>query len=147
MFYSEPFAYEWFDLRNYIVLDGQVTLMAAMEDKERSGEGQHSGFFVGTDRSCGTLIGSSPEDFQYVPKTTYGAILGAATYVDGSLFADNAAGARPLPMWLTTQGLCVGMPDMEIRNLTRTKYSFPASGQGAAVFMAGPNRFISTCNF
>lgn len=145
--YSQPHAYELFDLRDYITLDGQVTLMTAMEDKERSGEGQHSGFFIGTDRSCGVLVGSSPADFQYVPKTNYGALLGAMTMVDGALFGDNSAGARNLPVWLTTQGICAGTPDMEIRNLTRTKYSFPATGQGAAVFVAGPNRFISTCNF
>lgn len=144
---SSSFGYELFDQREYIQLDGRVTLLAIMEDKERLGEGQHSGFFVGTDRTCGTIVGTEPQDFQYIPKTTFGAVFGAMDYVDGSIFADGATGARMLPMWLTTQGICVGMPDMDIRNLTRTKYMFPASGQGAAVFMPGPNRFIATSNF
>jgi hypothetical protein len=47
-------------------------------------------------------------------------------------------------MWHSQQGICVGMPDLSIRNLTRSKYTFSASGQGAAVFMPGPNRFIAT---
>lgn len=144
---SEPYAYEWFDYRNYIQLSGKITLLATMEDKERSGDAQHSGFFVGTDRSCGIIVGTAPSDFQYVPKTNYGAIMGALDYVDGSVFGDNSLGARSLPMWLTTQGLCVGKPDMEIQNLTRTKYGFTAAGQGAALFMPGPNRFIATSNY
>lgn len=144
---SEPYAYELFDYRNFIPMDGPITMLAAMEDKERSGDAQHSGFFVGTDRSCGVIVGAEPNDFQYVPKTNYGAILGALDFVDGSVFGDNSLGARSLPMWLTTQGICVGKPDMEIQNLTRTKYGFTAAGQGAALFMPGPNRFIVTSNY
>jgi hypothetical protein len=81
-----------------------------------------------------------------VPKTPYGAIEGALDFVDGSLFGDDSAGAKQLPVWLTTQGLCVGLPDMTIRNITRSKYVFAAAGQGAALFMPGPNRFIASAN-
>lgn len=146
---SKPLAYELFDLREYIQLDGRITMFAAMEDKERQGdtEGMNSGLFIGTDRSCGVLIGKDAEGFQYVPKVDYGAIERAQTYVDGSLYGDDSVGARLLPMWLTTQGICVGMPQMEIRNLTRTKFSFPAAGVGAALFVAGPNRVVFTANF
>lgn len=146
---SEPFAYELFDLRNYIPMNGRCTLIAPMEDKERipGGGGMNSGFFLGTDRNCGILVGNSPEAFQYVPKTDYGAIEGALDYVDGTLFGDGSTGARRLPMWLTTQGICIGMPDMEIRNTTRNRYSFTAAGRGAAVFQPNPNRFIAVSNF
>lgn len=144
---SEPFAYEQFDYRNYMQLDSGITLLAPMEDKESSEIAQSSGFFVGTERTCGVIVGSSPADFRYVPKTTYGAVLGAVCTVDGSVFGDNSLGARLLPMWLTTQGLCVGKPDLQVQNLTRTKYGFAAGGQGAAIFMPGPNRFIASSNF
>lgn len=144
---SEPFAYELFDYRNYLQFDSPITLLAPMEDKERGGTAQSSGFFVGTERSCGVLVGSAPSDFQYVAKTAYGAVLGAMDMVDGSVFGDNSLGARPLPMWLTTQGICIGKPDMQIENLTRTKFGFAAGGQGAAIFMPGPNRFIASSNF
>lgn len=144
---SQPYAYEQFDLRENFQLDGRVTLMASMTDRERGDTGEHSGFFIGTDRSCGVIVGNDVTDFQYVPKTDYGAIMGAIDYVDGSLFGDNSAGARQLPMFLTTQGICIGLPEMDIRNLTRTKYGFAAGGQGAALFQPGPNRFIATSNF
>lgn len=144
---SEPLAHELFDLRKGIHMDGRITMFAAMEDKERQGvqQGMDSGLFVGTDRSCGVLIGK--DDFQYVPKVDYGAIEGAMAYVDGSLYGDNSAGARMLPMWLTTQGICVGMPQMELRNITRTKYGFQAARNGAAMFQPGPNKFVAVTNF
>ena len=149
LYYSEPFAYELFDLRKNIQMDGRITMIAMMEDKERQGEteGMASGLFIGTDRSCGVLIGKEAGGFQYVPKVDYGAVEGAVAYVDGSLYGDDSLGARLLPMWLTTQGICVGMPDMVITNLTRTKYSIPAGGKGAALFQSGPNKIILTSNF
>lgn len=143
---STGYGYELFDLREYIPLDGRVTLLAPFVDKEMYETGKNSGIFVGTDRSCGALVGSGPKEFQYVPKTPYGAIEGALDFVDGSLFGDDSAGARQLPMWLTTQGLCVGQQDMTIRNITRSKFNFAAAGQGAALFMPGPNRFLASAN-
>jgi hypothetical protein len=104
------------------------------------------GVFVGTDRSCGALVGKGPFDFEYVQKLNYGAIEGASALVDGSLYGDHAQGARMLPMWLTTRGICVGLSDMEIRNITRTRYRIAASGKGAAIFMHGPNKLILTSN-
>lgn len=142
---SEPFAYEQFDIRNYIQLDSRITMLATIEDRDAGAA--NSGFFVGTDRSCGVLIGSSPDEFQYVPKTDYGAVLGALDYVDGALYGDGSTGARQLPMFVTTSGICVGMPNMEISNLTRTKYEFTAAGVGAAIFEPGPNRFIAVTNY
>ncbi len=141
---SEPLAYELFDLRKGIAMDGRITMFAVMEDKERQGiqQGMDSGLFVGTDRSCGVLIGK--DDFQYVPKVDYGAVEGAVAYVDGSLYGDNSAGARLLPMWLTTQGICVGLPQMGIHNLTRTKFGYTIAGKGAGTFWPGPNKLILT---
>lgn len=147
LFISRPYGYELFNLARYLQLDGRITLLAPMVDKELTEQGNSSGLFIGTDRSIGVLAGSDPDKFQYVPKTDYGAIFGAVDYVDGSLFADGRAGARQLPMFLTAQGLCVGMPDLVVNNLTRTKFNFLASGSGAALFMPGPNRFLATANF
>lgn len=146
LYVSEPYSYEMFDLRRYLQLDGRITLLAPFSDKDRSDSSRDSGFFVGTDHSCGVLAGTNPSDFQYVPKTDYGAIPGALDYVDGSLFHQGETGARALPMWLTTQGVCVGMPDLLINNLTRAKFTFPAAGRGAALFMPGPKRFLATAN-
>lgn len=147
LYASEPFAYELFDLRRSIAVDGRIGMLSSILDREFfEDRPRESGFFIGTDRSTGALIGSDPTNFQYVPKVDYGVIPGAVDYVDGSLFYDDAQGARLLPMWLSQQGICVGLPSLMIRNLTRTKYSFTAGGQGAALFMPGPNRFLATFN-
>lgn len=146
LYWSLPHAPELFDPREYLQLDGRITMLAVLNDKDRQDTGRDSGFFIGTDRSVGILAGSDPRDFQYVQKANYGAIPGALDFVDGSLFRDGSAGARLLPMFLTTAGICVGMPQLEVNNLTRTKFSFPAAGRGAALFMPGPNRFLATAN-
>lgn len=140
---SEPFGFELFDQRKYIQTDGKLTMIAPFEDKESTDIATKSGLFLGTDKSCGVLVGADPDTFRYVTKTGYGAVQGALDYVDGSLFGDNSSNARSLPMWLTTQGVCVGMADMEIKNLTRTRYGFTIGNQGAAIFIPGPNRYIA----
>jgi hypothetical protein len=147
LFPSEPFAYELFDLRAYIPLSARCTLLAPLEDKEALDQpGMSSGIFVGTTGNCGVLVGSKPEDFRYVPKVDYGAIEGAMDYVEGTHYADGAAGARKLPMWLTTQGVCVGLPNMEIRNVTAPRFSATFSGTGAAVFQPDSQRFVAVSN-
>src|ERR1019366_9578843 len=145
---SEPYAYELFDLRKGIALDGRVVMMATIEDKEHSEDSPHdSGFFVSTDRSTGVMVGGPP--FSYVPKADYGAVEGALTYVDGDMYGDDSIKTRLLPLWLSTRGICVGMPSLEVKNLTRTKYnSIVAAGTGAAVSMPDPlNKIILTSNF
>jgi len=146
---SEPFAYSLFDLRKYMQMDGVVTMMEGYEDNERSPETNavRSGIFIGTEKQCGTLIGSNADDFQYVQKTDYGAVRGAVAHVEGSVFGDGSTNAGLLPMFVTTNGICIGMPDMTIKNLTRSKYGFSAAGQGAAFFNAGPNRFVAVTNY
>lgn len=146
IFVSSDFGYELFDLRRYIQLDSDITMLAVMTDKDQVDAAMNSGLFIGTERSCGVLVGSSPEDFQYVPKTNYGAINGAMAMVDGALYGDGSATARQIPMWLSANGICAGMPNMQINNITRTKYTIPASGQGAGLFMPGPNRIVLTYN-
>jgi hypothetical protein len=146
LFCSTEFGYELFDIRNYIQLDGNITLLAVITDKDQIDSATNSGLFIGTDRSCGVLVGSNPTDFQYVPKINYGAITGTLAMVDGSVYGDGSATARLIPMWLTTNGVCAGMPGMQINNITRTKYTIPAAGEGAALFMPGPNRIILTYN-
>lgn len=137
VYMSEPFAYELFDLRNYIELDATVTLLAPMEDR------QAPGLFVGTTKTCGVLLGAGPDDFTYIAKVDYGAIPGTLTYADGTLIDDGKMGARQLPMWTTTQGVCIGTPLMEIANHTLGRYDFMPSGTGAGLFIPEANRYVA----
>lgn len=134
---SQPFAYELFDLRDYIQLDAPITMLAPLEDK-----GESAGLFIGTTTSTGVLMGASPEDFAYVAKADYGVVQGALTFVDGALFMEGAAGARLLPAWLSKQGICVGMPGMDIMNVTRERFTFSVGDTGAALFDPVSNTFV-----
>lgn len=146
IFISKQYGYELFNLRRYLQLDGRITLLAPHTDKETSDVGRGSGFFVGTDRSMGVMAGSDPDSFQYTPKLDYGAVPGALRYVDASIVRDGGGGGRKLPMWLSAKGVCLGLPDMLINNLTRARFEFAAGGRGAAVLLPNPNRFIATSN-
>lgn len=140
LFYSEPAAYELFDLRRYLQFDSKVTVFAPIEDRDNPGA------FVATENSTGWLQGTDPDSFSFVPCVDYGAILGTMTYIDGSLFADHSAGARMLPMWLSTQGLCVGLPGGQVRNLTRARYQFNVQGTGCALFRTDSTQYIAVAN-
>lgn len=147
LYVSSPYGYELFDLQRHWQLDGRITMLAPFMEKERNvNTGDGSGFFIGTDRSMGVIAGTDPDSFQYVPKVDYGAVPGTLQYVDGSLVRDGGSGARKLPMWLSAKGVCVGLPDLLINNLTRSRFDFDVGGQGAAAFLPDPNRFIATAN-
>ena len=137
LFYSEPFAHELFDMRRYLALDGRITLFAPAEK---------NGVWVATDKAIGWVEGTDPDKFEYVQKADYGAIEGALDYVEGSLFGDGGQGDVRIPLWLTTEGVCAGMTNGTLRNLTRERYSFSASGQGAALFMPAEKRFVAVAN-
>jgi hypothetical protein len=134
---SQPFAYELFDLRDYIQLDGPITMLAPFE-----GAGG-SGFFIGTTKSTGVLLGESPEDFKYVPKADYGVVQGALAFVDGSLYTDGAFGACMLPVWLSRQGICLGTPSLDVTNITRDRYIFDTGAVGAAMYDPDTNQWIA----
>lgn len=140
LFYSEPAAYELFDLRRYLSFDSRISVIAPIEDRE------HPGIFVATETSTGWIQGTEADSFKFVPGANYGAVPGTLVFVDGALFADRSAGARMLPMWLSTQGVCVGLPGGTVQNLTRAKYQFTAQGSGCALFKPDTTQFIAVAN-
>lgn len=144
IYISAPYAYEQFDRRRYIQLDSRITMMAAINDLDRTEAGRTSGFFIGTERTTGVLSGNNPDDFQYIQKAEYGVVPGTVQMVDGTRFKDGASGTRLLPMWLSEKGICVGMPELAVLNLTRGRYNLEAGGRGAALFIPDPARFIVT---
>lgn len=143
LFYSEPYAYELFDLRRYLSFDGRITLFAPIEDRD------NPGIFIGTDTSTCWLNGVDPDEFKMVPGVNYGAIIGAMTNVDGAMYADHGNGARMLPMWLSMQGICVGLPGGTVQNITRSKYfsPVPAQSSGCALFKPDSTQFVAVANY
>lgn len=137
LYHSEPYGYELFDLRKYLQFDSKVTMFAPIDDE---------GVFIGTQTSHAWIPGSNPDEFRYVPKADYGAIPGAMAYIDGAMWGDHSLGARQLPMWLSQQGICLGVPGGSIDNITRSKYLFSAHGSGCALFRPDATSFIAAVN-
>lgn len=140
LFYSEPSAYELFDLRRYLQFDSKITMFAPIEDRD------NPGIYIGTEQSTSWIQGVNPDEFKLVPGADYGAIIGAMDMVDGAMFADHSSGARMLPMWLSTQGVCIGLPGGTVQNITRSKYIFTASGSGCALFKPDSTQAIFVAN-
>lgn len=144
IYVSAPYAYEQFDRRRYIQLDSRITMMAAISDLDRTEAGRTSGFFIATERSTGVLSGNNPDEFQYIQKADYGAVPGTMQMIEGTKYKDGATGTRLLPIWLSHAGVCIGLPDLAVLNLTRGRYNFTAGGRGAALFIPDPARYIAT---
>jgi hypothetical protein len=60
-------------------------------------------------------------------------------YGDGSIPGNGA-------MWTSNRGVCVGLPDGGVRNLTENTYSFPTGQTGTATmrFTDGLTQYIVT---
>lgn len=140
LYYSEPHAYELFDLRHYVEFPGPITLLAPID--EQTG----GGLFIAASEQTGFLGGASPEEATYTPLLDYGAILGTLQYVEGTLFGDGDLGGRMVPMWASTAGICVGLPDGSVRNITEGRYSMDEDGEGCAVFMPDESRYVVVIN-
>lgn len=140
LYYSEPHAYELFDLRHYVELPGPITILAPIETQEGGG------IFIAAGKQTGFIGGTSPEDMTYTPLAEYGALLGTLTYVEGTLFGDGALGAKMLPMWTSTNGICVGTSDGQLLNLTEQRYAMDEDGEGCAVFMPDESRYVVVIN-
>ena len=127
LFHTEPHAYELFDSRKYLPFDSRITLIAPMED----------GIFLGTEKRVVFLAGRSPDEFEALQKTPYGAIPGTLAYAPASLVkqAQNQ-GESPVAFWLSPQGVCLGLNQGVVLNLTQ-QYSFNASAAGAGLFRRG----------
>lgn len=135
LFPSEPHGYELFDVRKFLPFAKRVTLLAPVED----------GLFVGTQNETVFLAGRGPEDFDVTMKAPYGAIAGTLAYAPASLVkqAQNQGEAR-VAFWLSPQGICLGMNQGAVLNLTQ-QYSFNPSAAGAGLFRRGESAQYLAC--
>ena len=143
LFYSEPYAYELFDRRRYLSFDSRITMFAPVSSENSR---DNAGVFIGTERTTTWLAGNGPDDFKYVAGPSYGVVMGAMDYVDGSMFTDGSSGARMLPMWLSARGICVGLAGGMVQNVTQARYQITASGSGCALFKPDSTQFVAVAN-
>lgn len=132
VFYSEPFAYSWFDeASNYFTAFDKITMFAPVTD----------GVFMSTTDGIWFLQGSTPKEFMPRKVSDYGAILGTYTSVQGRQL--NEVVQSDVVIFCTTkQGICMGMDGGRFVNLSEQKLVLPSSTLGAGGYLG--DKYIVT---
>jgi hypothetical protein len=121
IWYTEPFNYSAVDnARNFMPLESRVRMIKAVKD----------GLWVSDSKSTFWLSGNSVNDMQHVAVCNYPAIEGTAV-----TFSDTES--DKMVVWTSTQGICIGGPGGQFKNLTRTKLWYPDSTKGAGFVADG----------
>jgi len=123
--YSEPFSANQFDLaRNFVPFGTRLRMIAPTG---------HA-LFISDENGTWALTGAVPDDMLLNQVANYPAIEGTEAAIDlsrigaGEMFGTGA-------IWTSTRGLCLGLPDGTMLNLTEKKFDLPtaAAGAGAVV--------------
>jgi hypothetical protein len=123
LWYSEPFAYSWYDLaRSYIPFADRITMVRAVKD----------GLYVSTEREVFFSGGGHPTEFGRTHIADYPAIEGTDLIVDGSKIGRGDVSDR-VAMWASTKGICTGGPGGYFRNLTERRLIYPYARYGAGL--------------
>ncbi len=133
---SEPFAPEHvMEGESHLPFNSTVSMIAS---------GPDDGVFVGTEHTTYFLAGTTLESLDKETATNYGALPGSVTYIDAALLGDGSESGI-LPVWMSTQGLCVGMSEGSVVNLTQRFVDIPKGVRGASMFRQedGQNHIIS----
>lgn len=124
VWYSFPYEPEHFDLGGrFWQFQRDIRMIVGVD----------AGVFISTDTETVFLAGASPETVKPRPAQPFSAIEGTAVLCRASMFSDEASADAQAVVWVSQRGVCVGMPDGSITNLTEQQYTFPAAPRGAGV--------------
>lgn len=131
--HSEPFSLNQFDLvRNHYQFQTAIRMFCPVSD----------GIFVGTERNVYFLLGTSPRDLRRIPKSGYPPIEWTDARIPLEVIPSFQGMTQIGVIWTSTEGICVGLPDGQVLNLTKAKVSFPTSLRGAGIVI--DKRYIVT---
>jgi len=120
LFASLPFTYHLFDLtKDYWVFPAPITMLA-----------QHqTGVFVSADKLY--FLSTVNDEWPLRTISKYKAITGTVTYIDGQEFEEEID--ELLPLWVSQNGVLVGLPNGKVKNLTEGKIDIGESTSGASI--------------
>lgn len=139
VFYSKPFSYELFDLRDYVILPDTVTIFAPSED----------GIFVTTKDDTFYLEGDEPEKFKLIKLDGTGGVRGTLSYVPISVMRDvlklNYLSGN-IPVWASKTGINYGLPRGQVMNPIADRFVLQEGAIGASIYdnSNGINRYITS---
>ena len=127
LWYSEPFAYSWFNLAtDYIKFPERIVMVKSVK----------GAVFVSTEKSIFLHKGNDIKTSEQEMITTYPAIEGTAVTVSASRVGDGSMTGLAA-VWASTKGICFGGPDGYFRNFTNRKLEYPAARFGAGLYRDG----------
>lgn len=137
IFYSDTLGFELFDLRNYLPFDSVVTMIAPVQD----------GMFIGTQKKIHFLAGRDPKTSQLSTKAEFGVLPNSMSLVPTIEVAglENAP-QEYAPMFVSTDGICIGISGGTLINLNEANFRLEASGSAATIFRKsqGIDQFIAS---
>lgn len=134
LYFSEPYAYDWFRLSySYIPFEDEVKVAGSVQN----------GIYVGAEKIY-WLQGTKPDEMIAVDRKNYQSIKGTMVEVPDSLLQQYNTGEAHALMWLTEQGQVLGLSNGTVMNLTERKYAYALGNVGAALFrqIDGLNQYI-----
>lgn len=126
---TELYLYDYVDkTKNYVILDDDITMVAAVED----------GLYVGTASQLCFLRGTLAKGLQMSVLMESAVAAGSAAVVPYSK-AHPQAKQGPVPegygpMFMTAAGICLGLPNGTAYNLTQGRVEFPDAARAAALY-------------
>lgn len=130
VWYSEPFAYGWFDMaRSYTSFPGDV----------RTIRGVTNGLFVSDEYKTYFLEGNDPEKSILRIVDESPIIKGTDYPVETSRVKESGKGGKGI-VWTSKTAICLGTEDGTVVNLTGKKLTFPSSNFGCGV--VSNNKYI-----
>lgn len=123
---SAALGYEYCDLRDYLALDG--TRIGFVQ-------GVRHGIYLGTAQAVYFAAGDRLDELTLKTVVAAPCVPGSALLADGMAVTGNRELAgREVALFATGAGICLGMDDGSVVNLTQERYQFSARGPGAAHF-------------
>lgn len=140
VYYSDPYNFDLFRLdTNFLRFPGRVVMFEACNDGIYVGTPDAGGDDVESTGYIWFLAGGRPDQMKSTQLFDYGVIANSAVKTDAAYFEPEQTGeqageqARPIIVWTTRHGVCVGRDSGAVQNLTETKYSFPTAQRAAAM--------------
>lgn len=129
IFATAALGYEYCDRRDYRAIDGsEVRMMAPVQ----------GGMFIGTKRGVYFMSGQDFRTNSLDKKTSAAAIKGSLVMADGQIVTGNEQLAGMLVAVFTTEdGVCVGLPDGSMQNLTVERFEMLTADVAAACMRNG----------
>ncbi|MBE9592708.1 MAG: hypothetical protein IMF19_04440 [Proteobacteria bacterium] len=122
IFYSMPFSYHSYCLKDYLAFPSKVKMVKAVKD----------GLYISDETTTYYLNGDDPREFFQTIVADYPVIPGTEKVIDGRKIGKGDILQRVI-MWTSREGICLGGPDGLFLNLTMDKLVIPDSSSGAGI--------------